>query len=620
MLQDIRSNAQGTIAKIVVGLLILALSMWGIRAIVGGFSGEPSVATVNGQDITESDYNRAVQMEKQRRLSQMETPDPSLLNEDLIRKQVLEGLIQQKVLTEAAHAQGLALSDADLDQLIRQMPQFQVDGQFNRDRFVAVVRNAGMGLGQFREALRSQYVINQIRAGITASGFISPAMAKSILQLQYQTRDFRTLALDASLVADQVTVSDEDIQSYYDNHTDEFMVPETVDAKYIELSLADLAKQEDISEKALKDYYQTKAKALVKEERKVSHILIEDGDKADQKLAEVQKKLANGEDFAKLAKEYSDDAASAKDGGNLGYAGRDVFDGAFEKAMFNLKVGEVSDPVRTPYGRHLIKVTDIRKTEAPSFDEMKDQLRKELAKEKASDKYAQLRAKLADMAYSEGDLKGPAKSLGLTIKEQDGITRQGGPGPFQHAGLVRQLFSDDVLKDHYNTEVIDVGDDVSVVARVGEYHPAAEQPLAAVRDDIRRTLTRQLTQKALSERASQVIASLRDGQDLASLKLGDATWEQHKGVTRNDPKLGTPVLSQVFAMPRPGNDGKPTYDQAVSGDKVTVVALDSVAEGKVGDNEQALAQLQQFLSAQEGRREYSAYQQTLRERAEIQKP
>ncbi|MDX1800489.1 MAG: SurA N-terminal domain-containing protein [Marinobacter sp.] len=620
MLQDIRSNAQGTIAKIVVGLLILALSMWGIQAIVGGFSGEPEVATVNGQDITERDYNRAVQMEKQRRLGQMDTPDPSLLNEDQIRKQVLEGLIQQKVLTEAANEQGLALSDADLDQLIRQMSQFQVDGQFNRDRFVAVVRNAGMGLAQFREALRSQYVINQIRAGITASGFVSPLTAKSILQLQYQTRDFRTVSLDASLVADQVSVSDDDIQAYYDDHTDDFMVPETVDAKYIELSLADLAKQEDISEKALKDYYNTKAPAMVKEERKVSHILIEDGDKADEKLAEVQKKLANGEDFAKLAKEYSDDAASAKDGGNLGYAGRDVFDGAFEKAMFNLKVGEVSDPVRTPYGRHLIKVTDIRKTDAPSFDEMKDQLRDELAKDKASDKYAELRAKLADQAYSEGDLKGPAKSLGLTIKEQDGITRQGGPGPFQHAGLVRQLFSDDVLKDHYNTEVIDVGDDVSVVARVDQYHPAAEQPLEAVRDDIRKTLTRQRTQKALSARADQVIASLRDGQTLAELGLGKATWEEHKGVTRNEPKLGTPVLSQVFSMPRPADDGKPTYDQAVSGDSVTVVALDSVSEGKVEGNEQSLAQLQQFLSSQEGRREYSAYQQTLRERAEIEKP
>lgn len=620
MLQDIRSNAQGTIAKIVVGLLILALSMWGIQAIVGGFSGEPEVATVNGQDITERDYNRAVQMEKQRRLGQMDTPDPSLLNEDLIRKQVLEGLIQQKVLTEAAADQGLALSEADVDRLITQMPQFQVDGKFDRDRFVAVVRNAGMGLAEFRDAMRSQYVINQIRAGIMASGFVSPVMAKSILQLQYQTRDFRTVSLDENLVADQVTVSDADIQSYYDEHTDEFMVPETVDAKYIELSLADLAKQEDVSEKALKDEYEKKAPALVKEERKVSHILIEDGDKADEKLAEVQKKLASGEDFAKLAKEYSDDAASAKDGGNLGYAGHDVFDGAFEKAMFNLKVGEVSDPVRTPYGRHLIKVTDIRKTDAPSFEEMKDQLRNELARDKAGEKYAELRAKLADQAYSEGNLKGPAKSLGLTIRDQTGITRDGGPGPFQHPGLVRQLFSDDVLKDHYNTEVIDVGDDVSVVARVGEYHPAAEQPLAAVKDDIRQTLTRQRIQKALSARADAVIASLRDGESLGSLDLGDVSWQKHDKVSRNDPKLATAVLSQVFSMPRPQDDGSATYGQALSDGKVTIVALDAVTEGKVEGNEESLNQLQQFLSSQEGRREYTAYQQALRDRAEVERP
>ena len=148
MLQDIRENSQGTIAKIIIGLLIVSLSIWGMDAIIGGFSGEPEVATVNGEAITEREFLRVVQLESQRRLSRMERPDQSLLDEDQIRSDVLQSLIQQKVLTQDAQEQGLALSDADIDALITQMPQFQVDGVFNSDRFVAAVRNMGMEIGR----------------------------------------------------------------------------------------------------------------------------------------------------------------------------------------------------------------------------------------------------------------------------------------------------------------------------------------------------------------------------------------------------------------------------------------------------------------------------------------
>ena len=215
MLQDIRENAQGTIAKIIIGLLIVSLSIWGMDAIIGGFSGEPEVATVNGEDITEREFLRAVQMESQRRLSAMETPDPSLLNEDQVRKDVLESLIREQVLIQDANAQGLALNAADIDALITRMPQFQVDGQFNRDRFVATVRNMGMGVTEFREAMRKQYVLNQIRAGIIQSAVVADENAAQLLRIQNQTRSFRVLDIPASAIAGNVAVTDADVEAFY---------------------------------------------------------------------------------------------------------------------------------------------------------------------------------------------------------------------------------------------------------------------------------------------------------------------------------------------------------------------------------------------------------------------
>ncbi|HEY9118506.1 MAG TPA: SurA N-terminal domain-containing protein, partial [Marinobacter sp.] len=307
MLQDIRDNAQGTIAKIIIGVLIVSLSIWGMDAIIGGFSGEPEVATVNGEDITERDFLRVVQMETQRRLAAMNNPDPSLLDDDQIRREVLESLIQEQVLIQDASNQGLELSDADIDSLITQMPQFQVDGKFNRDRFVATVRNLGMGVGEFREAMRRQYVVSQIRAGLVQSGVVAEENAAHLLRIQNQTRDFRMVRLSADDVAGQVEVTDEEVAAYYEGNTGLFMLPERVDAAYIALSLEALADTVEISDEEIAAYYESRAAELADEERRAAHILIEDNDSAGETIAEIQRRLAEGEEFASLAKEFSTD-------------------------------------------------------------------------------------------------------------------------------------------------------------------------------------------------------------------------------------------------------------------------------------------------------------------------
>ncbi|MCG8517289.1 MAG: SurA N-terminal domain-containing protein [Pseudomonadales bacterium] len=619
MLQDIRENAQGTIAKIIITLLIVSLSIWGMDAIIGGFSGEPEVATVNGEPITEREFNRLVQIESQRQLSQMEEPDPSLLDEDSIRRQVLDNLIQDRILTQDAANQGMTLTDADVDALITQMPEFQVDGTFNRDQFMMVVRNLGMGVAEFREFLRKQYVVGQIRSGLAGSGFVAQAAAQQLMSLQNQTRSFRVASIPATAVADTVAVTDEDVQAYYDANGDEFMQPESIDAQYVALSLESLADPDSVSEEEVAALYEKRAEELAAEERRTAHILISGVDDVDATVAEVQEKLAAGEDFAALAETYSADVASAKNGGDLGFAGRGVFADAYEAAMFELAPGEVSEPVQTSFGTHIIKLLDVRDSEVPALAELEADLRRELAVRKADEAYAEARSELADIAYSANDLNEPAEALGLEIREREGVTRDGGMAPFDHAGLVRQLYFEDALKDGYNTEVIDVGDNVSVVARVKAHHPARQLPLEEVAAQIRTRLEAEKTREALAERATQLIEELESGQSLADIEgiteLG-IEWQSFDEQPRNTQSVHPAVVGEAFSLGRPAAEDA-VYGFASTGGAVAVIALDSVHEGEVDQEGPQFQQIDDFLATLQGQREYTAYQQYLREQAEV---
>ena len=616
MLQDIRDNAQSTIAKVIVGLLIISLSIWGMDAIIGGFTGEPEVATVNGQDITEREFLRTVQMESQQRLMQMENPDQSLLDEDQIRRDVLDALIREAVLTQDAQSQGLELTDADIDSLITQMPQFQVDGQFNRDRFVATVRNLGMGVAEFRESMRKNYVVNQIRAAIVQTGVVAPENAAHLLAIQNQTRDFRVLTLDGSSVQDKVDVTEADVQAYYDENRDQFRQPEQVDAAYITLSQGALAESIEVSEDEVRAYYEERAEEYAREERRAAHILVEAGDEGQATLATIQKRLEDGESFAVLAEEYSVDTVSAQEGGDLGFAGRGVYDEAFEDALFGLEEGEVSGPVETSFGLHLIKLEEVRRSDVPAFDELREDLRLELARTKASERFAEVRSQLADAAYAADDLASPAEELGLEIRVVEGVSRDGGAAPFDHAGLVRQLFSEDVLEGGYNTELIDVGDNVSVVARVREYHEPRQLELADVEPEIRRILERTETRDALAARVDELVAQLESGTSADELGAGE--WQQFEDQGRSVSGLSPRVVQEVFSMARPDGDS-PTVGRAVTADQAAVIVLTGVNEGEVDQEGAEYQQLMRFLAQLEGQREYTAYQQYLRNTAEVER-
>ncbi|SFR48830.1 peptidyl-prolyl cis-trans isomerase D [Marinobacter daqiaonensis] len=615
MLQDIRDNAQGTIAKIIIAVLIVSLSIWGMDAIVGGFSGEPEVATVNGEEITEREFLRMVQIETQRRLNQMERPDPSMLDEDQLRQEVLESMIREEILAQEAASQGLALSDQGVDQLIVSLPLFQVNGEFSQDRFVSFVRNQGMTVAEFREMLRKDYVSGQIQGAMIQAGVAPAEAARMILAIQQQQRDFRTLTLTGESVADQVKITDADIEAWYEENQSRFLEPESVDVRYLVLSLDNLRDRVEVSEEELRAQYEQTVNELTPEERRTAHILIEDGEQAEEQIQEIQERLEAGEDFAELAREYSDDPLTAEAGGDLGYLVRGDLAEAYDEAMFALDEGEVAGPVETEYGTHFIKLLDVRQSEPPSFEELKPQLRQRLATQRAAEEYARLRTELADLAYAEENLEYPAEQLDLTIRTREDVTRENNEPPFDHPGLVRQLFSGDVLQEGFNTELIDVEENTTVVARVAEHHPEREKPLSEVAGQIRERLERERTLELLRDKADTMLSRLRDGEMTPE---GD-DWTRYDDVTRNLSAVPGPVQAEAFSLPRPG-EGDFRFGSTAVGTDLVLIALSDVTDGEVEEGSEDMRNMRMLLAQLNGQQEYQAYVRTLRERAEVERP
>ena len=615
MLQDIRENAQGTIAKIIIAVLIVSLSIWGMDAIVGGFTGEPEVATVNGEDITEREYLRMVQIASQQQLRQMENPDPSLLDEDQIRKDVLESMIQAEILAQDAGEQGLALNNASVDQLIIGMPQFQIGGEFSQERFTSFVRNMGMSPTEFRELLKRDYISNQIRTSVVRGGIAPDEAALRLLAIQSQSRDFRLHRLTGESVADQVEVTEDDVTQWYEDNKQQFMQPESVDVEYIVLSIQDVMDDVEVSDDEVRDLYDQMAGQLTQEERRSAHILIEEGENAQDRIETIQQRLEEGADFAELARELSDDPLSAEQGGDLGYLMEGDLGGAYDEALFSLEVGEVAGPVEGEYGTHFIKLLDTRQGEAPSFEDQAPEIREQLARRQAGEEFSRQRTELADQAFSGDGLEYPAEQFDLKVESRSGVTRQNNEPPFDHAGLVRQLFSDDVLGEGFNTELIDVSQNRAVVARVTEHHPEEPRPLSEVAGQIRERLERERTLELLRQEAEELLAKLRDGEAAPD---GD-DWTSYDGVTRDQGELERPVQAAVFSLPAPGEGGF-SFGTAETGSDLVVIAVSGVTDGDVDKGSDEVVNMSQFLAQLNGQHEYSAYVQTLRERAEVERP
>lgn len=616
MLQNIRDNSQGWIAKTIIGVIVVLMALTGFDAIIQSTSNSQNAADVNGEKITQSSLNAAVDMQRRQLIQQFGKDfDASLLDDKLLRQASLDSLVDRTLLLQGAKEAGMGFSDASLDQLILQTPAFQVDGKFNAARFDQILQQQGMGRMEFRERLKQDVLVSQLQASLAASNFVTDAELENFVRLDKQTRDFasQTIHIDTK----SIDISDDELKAYYDEHKDQYMSPEQVVVEYVELRKESFFAQAEASDEELQALYQ-KEIANMAEQRRAAHILLEVNDKlsdeqAKAKLAEVAERLKQGEAFAKLAEEVSQDPGSASNGGDLGFAGPGVYDPEFEKSLYALKKDEVSAPVRSSFGWHLIKLLDVQAPEVPSFDSLKAKLEREVKAQQVEQRFVEAAKELEEASFEASDLAQPAQELGLQVQTSGAFGREGGEGVAANRQVVQAAFSPEVLEDGANSGAIELDPDTTLVLRVKEHKKPTLLPLEEVSAGIRDTLSRKKASEAAKAEGEALLAQLRDGG--ASGK----DWKVVEAATRSQEGVEPEVLQALFRMAKP-EDGKSSFAGLTlnNGDYV-VLRLDGVGQAKAELSAEEKTSYRRFLASRAGQQDFAAYREQLKESADIER-
>lgn len=623
MLQNIRDNAQGTIAKIIIFLIAISFAFFGIESLVGG--GKQVAASVNGEDVTPRELERTMLAERNRRMNAMgENVDPAQLEQDVLREAALKQIIQQRLLLQAAQEADITVADSSVDQTILGMQQFQEGGKFSQQLYQNILRSNGYTPAYFKQMLHSDLVIGQLSNGVTASEFVTAKELDDIAGVVGQRRSFSYLVVPPKLIDDKVDVTDADIEQYYHDNPSQFQTPDRVKLNYIEVRQQDFFKP--VPEDEIRLAYQQEMEQFQSgEERRASHILIQIGDGRDKQEAlgeaqDIRKQIADGKDFAELAKKYSEDPGSAKNGGDLGYTAGETFPSEFEEALFALSLNQVSQPVLTDAGYHLIKATDIKETDSPTYEERKPIIEEMLKMSDSESEFVTNVEELKDLVFNSDGLKGPAKELNLQVKTSDWVSRDAGEGVFADPRVRKAAFSDEVLKNGHNSAVIELAPDHYVVVTVTEHNPPHQRELAKVEGEIRKVLQKQQRIEQGQKIAGGVIDKVKAGQSREeAAKSVDSAWIVNEAVQRNSKATSRELLQAVFRLPVPQGDAPQVETVTLRSGEVAVIILDEVIPGKLDDLSapERVALRKEILNALQTL-STSGFVNSLREKAEIE--
>lgn len=565
MLQRIRDNASGPVAYVVVGLISLVFGVWGI----GSYFTEdpnPPVAKAGDVEITKYQLQRAYDQRYQRLQRLMgDNFDHDLIDPERFRRGILDGLIQDALLQQYARDAGYRVTDAALLQALRSEQQFQVDGRFSPERYRALLSQAGIAPGQFEAGLRDDLVIQQVRNGVIESAFATHREVLADYRLDKQRRELAYLTFEAADLRDRVVVTDSEIQAHYEQNPQTYTRPERVKLAYVEVDRNELEPAAKPDEEFLRALYEQEKDARFRtaERRKARHILVRigegtDADAARQEIQRLSARLDEGASFAELAREHSDDESTAEEGGMLDWVTRGSMVAAFEKALFRLEEGEVSAPVKTDFGWHLIKLEEIDPSEIKPFDapEVQDELLDMYRAREREQRFRQLSERLDSLSFEAPDSLQPlAEELDLEIHESGWITRDGGEGLGDYDAVRKAAFSDAVLKDRLNSTPIQLSSDRLVVVRVAEHQEGERRPLSAVRDEIAATLREQAAAERARTLAEEARTAAEAGRPLAEIaEAGPAELHEPGWVTRDNGDLDGALRDALFAMPRPADE------------------------------------------------------------------
>lgn len=621
MLQNIRDNSTGWISKSIIGLIVVLFAFTGFDAILGSTSNSNNAAKVNGEEITLDALAEAKNLQRRQLLQQFGKDfDASLIDDALLSEAALKGLISRKLLVQAADQSGFAFSSALIDQFILLAPEFQVDGKFNADRFDQVIRQMGYTRLQFRQMIEQEMRTGQLRAGIAATAFVTEQEAQAFADLERQTRDFAMLTIKPEL--DKVAVTEEEVKAYYDENSSEFLTQEQVVVEYVELEKSAFFDQVAVDDAALQELYQAEIANLV-EQRHAAHILFEvTADVTDEQAKAAAQsaieRINAGEEFAAVAKEVSDDTGSAEQGGDLGFAAQGVYDPAFEDALYALENGQISAPVRTDYGWHVIKLLGVQAADIPSFASLKDKLTQDLKSQQVEQRFVEAVRELESAAYESADLQQPASELGLEIKVSEPFGREGLDGLFANRQVLQAAFSTEVLEEGANSTAIELDPETTVVLRVKEHKRPEQIAFAEVSTQIREQL---LVKRAIEQAQSQgqaLLSSLQEGKTSTAQAQQDA-WQVVEAATRDQESVDPEVLQALFKMPKPEANAAEFAGLNLSNGDYVIIRLTGVNAAADSLTASELKQYREILASRAGQVDFSAFIQQLELDAKIQR-
>ena len=614
MLIKIREKAQGVFAWVILLLICVPFALWGIQNYLD-FGKETPVASVGDKDFFQRDVNRAYAQYSQN-LQGLGIDEASL------KQQALQKLIRDEVLLQYVQSEGLVITDATARDFIRSLDYFQVDGKFNKKQYQALLNSQGLSSTEFVGRIKNALMMEQFQHSIVDSSFATPYDIESFFKIQNQQRDVEYLTVTVKALSEQP--SDEEINAYYQRHLDAYQTPERVSIEYIDLALEDLAKDVDVTDEKLRAYYQEQKELYTtKERRRISHILFavndQTSDAAALEKAKQARELLKTEEFATVAKELSDDKLTAKNGGDLGLFEKGVMEKAFEEAASTLKLGEVSEPVRSAFGYHLIKVTELVPGVIKPYEAVKDEVKKAYQKAEAENTFYELGETLTELSYEHSDsLTEVSDSVGIKIKTTGLFTRQQGEGIAAEQKIRNAAFSEEVLNGN-NSEPVELGSDRLVVLRKLDYQPAATRELSEVKQEVIAALSAEKARRQAEERAAEIKKQLDSGKTMSALagEVG-GVYKELKGLTRTSTDLPPQLIQAIFKAAKPAAGQSTVFTVALNSGEQAVVSLNQVKEGVMTEEDKKRLELaKKNIARAFGQSMFNAVMSNLQENADV---
>jgi peptidyl-prolyl cis-trans isomerase D len=623
MLERIREGSQGIIAKSILGLVILTFALAGVGSYLST-PAETNVAEVNGEKISRQDFEQAFQNERARMQQQFGEMYAALAADNAymnnFRSEVLERLIDERLQQQYADSLGLRVSDEQVRDAIRAMTEFQIDGQFNNDRYLALLRQAGYQPDQFRELIREQMSRNQLVMGLLGSEFATAKEMQLLLKLQQQLRDISFLRFKAADYAEQVTITEQMLQDYYALNLAQFETEQKVAVEYVEISAQTMAADEQVAADEIAAYYEAnKARYTREERRQVAHIMLESEEDNTDVAAQAEKllkQLNDGADFAELAKANSADTFSAENGGVLDWLAPGDMDADFEQAAFALETqGQLSQVVKSAYGYHIIKLVALEPAQVKPLTEVSDEIAQTLKQERATAAFYELQQRLAEVSFEVPDtLEDAAAAVGQKVMSTGLFARNEATAPLNEPAVLTKLFEADFIEQRLNSEVIELGNERAIVVRVKDYQSARTQSLDEVKAVVESAVRAEQSALLAKQQAEKVLAEIANSSLAEQAQALNMTLEQSADTPRFGGTLDGEIRAKAFAMARPVDTVSTELATLANGDAalVSVTAVKDAEVTLVPDN----AQLDR-LADQQAEQAFRAVIASLKAKAEI---